>query len=500
MNKYSLSEVKRHNTAEDCWVVIEDQVFNLTSFLADHPGGKQVIARVAGTDATDQFLAIHDKLVLLTDGAPFKIGILDVAPKIERKRQYPRYGSLTPFAEPYWYNSKFKSPYYNESHKLFRDKVRKFVDVHMRPFAGEWDEQGTYPVELPSKLYKAGLLAAMWPVEYGGTPPEGCNGQPDAFHDLIFWDEIARCGSGGVMAAVFISMAIGLPPLLGVASDAIKQKVVPGVLRGEKILCLAITEPYAGSDVAQIQTTAERVGDHYIVNGEKKFITSGCKADFFVVVVRTGAKDSGMAGISLLLLEKGMPGLKARRMKTQGWWSSNTAYLTFEDVKVPASNLVGVEGMGFLPIMHQFNHERFVAFVAATRACRSVIQTAVEYARSRKTFGKRLIDHQVIRHKIGEMSRRTEALQASMELYAYQVDQGLNQKDLGIWSALFKVNATRALEFCCREASQIMGGASYIRGGPGQAVERAYREVRVSAIGGGSEEIMIDLAMRQSKL
>ena len=317
------------------------------------------------------------------------------------------------------------------------------------------------------------------------------------FHDLIFWDELARCG-GGWLAACFLTINIALPPILAVGSDYLKEKVAPATISGKKIISLCITEPYAGSDVANIKTTARKEGNFYIVNGEKKFITSGMKADFFTVAVRTGGE--GMGGISLLLLEKGMPGITCRKMPTQGWASSNTAYITFDDVKVPKENLIGQENQGFLAIMLNFNHERFAGIVMGIRGARMCIEESVKYARVRKTFNKRLIDHQVIRHKIAEMARRVESSQAWLEQAAYQMNNNVDPRIIGGTMALLKVQTTTVLEYCAREASQILGGVSCIRGGIGAKVERIYREVRIAAIGGGSEEVLRDLAMRQAKL
>jgi len=216
------------------------------------------------------------------------------------------------------------------------------------------------------------------------------------------------------------------------------------------------------------------------------------------VAVRTG--DEGMGGVSVLVLEKGMPGLNVRRLKTQGWWTSNTGYLTFDDVKVPVSNLLGKENLGFQIIMFNFNPERFILSIQANRYARICLEEAIKYARGRITFKKRLADHQVIRHKIAEMSRHVEATHALLESLCYAMQQGGGDLDLAGPIALTKIQATQTFEFCAREASQIMGGASYIRGGVGERVERLYREVRVIAIGGGSEEVMRDLAMRQARL
>jgi len=264
-------------------------------------------------------------------------------------------------------------------------------------------------------------------------------------------------------------------------------------------MSLAVSEPYAGSDVANLRTTAVLQGDHFVVNGEKKWITGGCKADFFTVAVRTGGP--GFNGVSLLLIESNRKGVSTRRMKTQGWWSSTTAYITFDEVRVPVGNLIGEQNKGFKYIMQNFNHERFVLGAQANRFARVCLEEAIKWARQRKTFNKHHIEHQVIRHKIAEMARRIESTHAWIEQLAYQYQTGSSDsKSLGSAIALMKVHATKNFEFCAREASQILGGSSYVREGKGQMIERLYREVRVSAIGGGSEEVLIDMAVRQAKL
>ena len=206
-----------------------------------------------------------------------------------------------------------------------------------------------------------------------------------------------------------------------------------------------------------------------------------------------------MGGVSLLLIEKDRPGLTVRRQKTQGWWISNTAYLCFSNVKVPARNLIGELNKGWTAIMHNFNHERFVLAAMANRYARVCIEESIKYGRVRRTFGKRLMDHQALQHKVMEMARQVEATHACLESLAYQMDQG-RINAIGGQIALCKVQATKTMEFCAREASQIFGGASYIRGGVGEKVERLYREVRVNAIGGGSEEVLLNLAAKQAKL
>ncbi|KAI0236266.1 hypothetical protein L0F63_003828 [Massospora cicadina] len=236
-----------------------------------------------------------------------------------------------------------------------------------------------------------------------------------------------------------------------------------------------------------------------VINGEKKWITNGVFANYFTTAVRTGGE--GMGGLSLLLIERNMPGVKTRQMQCSGVWASGTAYITFEDVKVPVSNLIGQENKGFKYIMYNFNHERMGICIQANRFSRVCFEEALKYANKRKTFGKRLIDHPVIRFKFAQMARQIEATHAWMESLIYQtatMPQEMQMLRLGGPIALLKAQSTQTFEYVAREAAQIFGGLAYTRGGQGEKVERLYREVRAYAIPGGSEEIMLDLGMRQS--
>jgi acyl-CoA dehydrogenase len=374
-----------------------------------------------------------------------------------------------------------KSPYYTEQHEAFRDTVRRFVDKEIGPYVDAWDEAETFPRELYKKAAGIGLLQIGFPEQYGGIPA-------DSFYAIIAGQELARGGSGGVCAGL-MSHTIGTPPIVNVGSDDLKARVVPDILSGEKISALAITEPSGGSDVANLKTTARRDGDHYVVNGSKMFITSGMRADYYTVAVRTGG--DGMGGVSLLLIEKDTPGFTQTPLKKMGWWASDTAALYFDDCRVPAENLVGAENQGFPAIMLNFNAERLALAAGANGFARVCLDDAVAYARERETFGRRLIEHQVIRHKLVDMAQRVAATQAYLESLAWRIDQG-DQPIADI--CMLKNQATQTMEFCAREALQIFGGAGYMRG---TRVERIYREVRVNAIGGGSEEIMKDLASRQ---
>jgi len=358
----------------------------------------------------------------------------------------------------------------------------------LRPSEEKWIKEG-YPKELHEKAFNAGIQGILYSKEFGGTRPDDF----DAFYELILWDEMARLG-GGVLGQMAIN-SMALPPILNAGSDELKSLVVRDVVQGRKCICLAISEPYAGSDVANIRTTAQRVGDYYIVNGLKKWITGGLMADYFCTAVRTG--EAGMFGISLLLLERNMPGISVRKIETQFDSSHFTTFVELNDVKVPARYLIGQENNGFMLILTNFNHERFVIAAGTTRGSRLCYHEAITYAMERETFGKTLIQHQVIRYKLAEMARQIEALQDNVERVAFQFSRGVSDFKLGSQCALLKVQASKTFDYCAREASQIFGGNSIIKEGRGKHVERMYRAVRAVAIPGGSEEILLDLAIRQ---
>lgn len=375
------------------------------------------------------------------------------------------------------------SPFFQEMHHAWRRELRRFIDREIEPHVDAWDEAGEIPLELYKKASAFGLLRMGYPEAYGGIS-EGL----DRFHGIVTSEELARIGAGGISASLMVH-GIGLPPVLVLGTEEIRQRIAPAVLAGDKRISLAITEPSGGSDVAQIKTRARRDGNDYVVDGSKMFITGGMRADYFTTAVRTGGP--GLDGISLLLVEADQAGVSRTKLDKQGWWASDTAAVYFDSVRVPAENLLGGENRGFLGIMHNFNGERLGMAAGACASARVCLEEAARWAQQRETFGKRLADHQVIRHKIAEMLRQINATTAYLDMCAWRVSNGERPAaDL----ALLKVQATLTLEFCAREAMQILGGAGYMRG---NRVERIYREVRVNAIGGGSEEILRDLAARQ---
>ena len=382
--------------------------------------------------------------------------------------------------------TRLPSPHLVDSHEAWRRTVRTFVEREIMPHVNAWDEAEGFPQDLHRKAAAMGLIGLGYPEEYGGVK-DGV----DVFHSMISSEELARAGSGGLIASL-MTHGIGLPPLIVLGSDELKARIAPPVLSGEKIIALCITEPTGGSDVANIRSRARRDGDHYVVNGEKTLITSGCRADYLTVAVRTGGDGAG--GLSFLLIEADRPGVSRAKLDKMGWWMSDTASIRFDDVRVPAENLIGPENGGFAGIVANFNMERLGMAAQAIAFARVCIEDAAGWARERQTFGKPLAKHQVIRHKFAEMVRHAHASSALLDNYAWRVKAGETPiADL----SLLKVQATRTMEFCAREAMQIMGGAGFVRG---HRVERIYREVRVMAIGGGSEEIMLDLAARQMGL
>ena len=385
-------------------------------------------------------------------------------------------------------SARLPNDFYTDEHREWQAQLRRFFVNEVMPYAQEWDEAGHIPDELWTKSAAIGIIGLGYPEQYGGTT-EGI----DIWHKNILNEELGHTGVGGVGAAL-LAHNIGLPPVVNFGQESIKAEVAPKVIAGTHYISLAITEPSGGSDVAQLKTTARREGDYYVVSGSKTYITGGMRANWFTTAVRTG-ESGGAGGISMLLIPADSAGVSRTILdKKQGWWCSDTATLYFDEVRVPVENLLGQENQGFKVIMNNFNSERMAMSAGMEGAARVCIEEAVEWAQQRQTFGKRLADHQVIRHKVAEMLRHCHATHAYLQSVSRQVQLG-NEDAAAI--ALLKVQCSQTLEFCAREAMQIMGGVSYMRG---SRVERIYREVRVNAIGGGSEEIMRDLAARQVEL
>ncbi|TVY12780.1 Acyl-CoA dehydrogenase apdG [Lachnellula arida] len=540
---FTQADVASHNKPDNLYIVVDEDVYDLTTFQDEHPGGKKILTRVAGKDASKQFWKYHNEGILKKFKPKLQVGSLDTkknaapptppaspspkgivkpqaesgtvsaAPAAAVEEKVPEetlepFGDLIPFADPAWYQG-FHSPYHNETHAALREEVRAWVSSEIEPYVGEWDEAK----KVPDAIYKAmgtrGYLAGLmgmshWPSEYtdakiASVAPE----KWDLFHELLITDELSRAASGGFVWNVIGGFGIGCPPLVKFGKPELVKRILPGILAGDKRICLAITEPDAGSDVANLGCEAKlsEDGKHYIVNGEKKWITNGVWSDYFTTAVRTGTPESGMNGISVLLIERSAGGVSTRKMDCQGVWSSGTTYITFEDVKVPVENVIGKVNGGFKVIMTNFNHERIGIIIQCIRFSRVCYEESVKYANKRRTFGQKLIAHPVIRLKLAHMARQIEASSCWLESIIHQIShmpEELAMLRLGGPIASLKAQSTVTFEFCAREASQIFGGLSYSRGGQGGKVERLYRDVRAYAIPGGSEEIMLDLSIRQS--
>ena len=366
----------------------------------------------------------------------------------------------------------------------FRDGVRAWMDAEVAPFVREWDEAGRFPRELYRRAAQMGLLQLGYPEQLGGTP---C---AFAFR-LAAAQEIARAGSGGLMASLF-SHNIGLPPVVEHAHAALQQRIVPAVLAGEAIAALAITEPGGGSDVARLRTTARLESGHWVIEGEKTFITSGLRADWLTVAVRTGGPGAG--GISLIAVPGASPGLQRTELDKMGWWCSDTAHLRFGGVRVPADHLIGPENAGFRMIMANFNGERLLMSAGACAFAQVCLDETLDWARTRQTFGQPLVAHQVVKHRLMDMRMRIRASEALLQDVTARFEAHPNDPDTVADLCLLKNQATQTMQFCADAAVQTLGGMGYMRG---TQSERIYREVKVMMIGGGAEEIMKELAARQ---
>ncbi|WP_288095726.1 MULTISPECIES: acyl-CoA dehydrogenase family protein [Pseudomonas] len=376
--------------------------------------------------------------------------------------------------------------YFDPSHQLVRDSVRRFVEREILPDIDQWEEAESFPRELYLKAGAAGILGIGYPESLGGSH------QGDLFAKVAASEELMRCGSGGLVAGLG-SLDIGLPPILKWARPDVRDRVVPQVLSGEKISALAITEPGGGSDVANLQTRAVRDGDFYRVSGSKTFITSGVRADFYTVAVRTG--EPGFAGISLLLIEKGTPGFTVgRQLKKMGWWASDTAELFFEDCQVPVGNLIGSENMGFACIMGNFQSERLALALMANMTAQLALEESLKWAREREAFGKPIGKFQVIKHRLAEMAT---ALEVSREFTYRQAAKMAAGQGVIKEISMAKNFATDTADRITSDAVQILGGMGYMRE---SLVERLYRDNRILSIGGGTREVMNEIISKQMGL
>ncbi|MDX1800235.1 MAG: acyl-CoA dehydrogenase family protein [Marinobacter sp.] len=378
------------------------------------------------------------------------------------------------------------SDYFNETHALARQTVRQFLATHVHPHIDDWEEAGEFPRSLYRQAGDAGLLGIGFPESLGGS------GDGDVFLKVAVSEELMRSTSGGLVASLG-SLDIGLPPVVKWGTEALRQRVVPAVLRGDAIAALAITEPGGGSDVASLRTRADRHGDDYIVNGSKTFITSGHRADHYTVAVRTGGPGHG--GISLLLIDRDTPGFSTGgKLRKMGWWASDTAELFFEDCRVPATHLIGAENAGFVAIMANFLQERLMLAIMGYMTAQLALEATIDYTRQRQAFGRPVSGFQVTRHTLVDMATQVDIARE----YTYRCAALMQAGKQPIKQvAMAKNFATDVCEKVTREAVQLHGGMGYMRE---SVVERLYRDGKILSIGGGTTEIMKELISKQMGL
>ncbi|MFO7861656.1 MAG: acyl-CoA dehydrogenase family protein [Desulfosalsimonas sp.] len=372
-------------------------------------------------------------------------------------------------------DSRFFQRYFTKQHDMLRKAVREFVRKEIAPFVDDWEEEGGFPRELYKKVGELGYSSVSYPEDVGGSGG-------DLFEEIVVNEEFMRGGSPGLVASLY-SHGIALPPLIKYGTPEQKEKFVKPVVAGDRVAALAVTEPGGGSDVANLQTTAVRDKDCYIVNGSKTFITSAINADQITCAVRTGGE--GAHGISLLVIKADTPGYSVSdKLKKTGWWTSDTGQIFFDDCRVPVENRIGEENKGFYYQMENFQSERLAMAVQSNMISRMCLEEAIKYAKERTAFGKTLTGFQVTRHKIAEMATQVEA---SFE-FTYRVAAMVNAGEYKV------AEVSMAKNFACQvanrvtfDATQIFGGYGFIRG---HLVERLYRDNRIYSIGGGTHEIM----------
>lgn len=367
-----------------------------------------------------------------------------------------------------------------------RKTVRAFTEREILGHIDEWERAGELPRKLSRQAAAAGLLGAGFGEEFGG---EG----GDAADVIVICEELHEAGTpGGVFASLF-TVGIAVPHMIASADAHLIEKFVRPTLRGELIGSLAITEPGGGSDVGHLRTTAVRDGDEWVVNGAKTYITSAVRGDYVVTAVRTGGTDlPGAAGVSLLVVEKGSPGFEvSRKLEKMGWRSSDTAELSYTDVRVPAANLIGTANTGFAQIAQAFVSERIGLAVQAYSSAQRCLDITVQWCRDRETFGRPLISRQSVQNTLTEMARRIDVAR----VYSRNVvERQLEGEDNLITSACFAKNtAVEAGEWVASQAVQLFGGMGYMAE---SEIERQYRDMRILGIGGGTTEILIGLAAK----
>ncbi|WNJ18891.1 acyl-CoA dehydrogenase family protein [Pontibacter sp. G13] len=371
------------------------------------------------------------------------------------------------------------SYYFSEEHQMFRTSLRAFLDREVKPFIDEWEEQQQIPKDLWPKFAEMGYLGLNYPEKYGGL-------DLDFFFSVIFVEEISRCFSGGFAVNLMVQQYMASPYIFHHGSEALKQKYLTRAIAGQAVSSIAISEPGAGSDVANIQTRAIRQGDHYVVNGSKTFITNGVYGDFLVTVVKTDP-DAGVAGISLLVIDREAEGVSATKLKKLGWHASDTAELAFDNVRVPVENLLGEAGKGFYYLMGGLQLERLIGAIAGVAGAQHALEYALQYMSERHAFGRPINKFQVLRHRVADLSTEIESAKA----FVYQCSRMHNDGHYAVKEcSMAKLLATELADKAMYQCLQFFGGYGFIEE---FKIARMFRDSRVGTIGGGTSEIMREI-------
>ncbi|MES1977156.1 MAG: acyl-CoA dehydrogenase family protein [Pseudomonadota bacterium] len=362
-------------------------------------------------------------------------------------------------------------------HELLRDQIARFIAKEVEPFAAQWEEDGCVPRDVLRRMGEAGFFGLMYDSEHGG-------GEADALTNLVFAEALSQSTFGGFIITVLVHTDMASPHLFHAGNAEQKAKYLPDVIAGKKITAVGITEPGAGSDVAGIRTSARREGDEWVINGTKMFITNGVHADLYFVAAKTGP---GKRDMSMFIVEKGTPGFTVgRALKKTGWLSSDTAELIFDNVRIPAGNLLGEEGKGFYSVMKNFQTERIALGAMAVGHCTRALELTLDYVRQRQAFGATLWEQQTIRQRISMLDAKTRAARQFMYHCAWAVTQ---KRDIVQEVSMLKALTGELVNEVLLTCQQFHGGMGFIRETP---IERLWRDARVLGIGGGATEVMLE--------
>ena len=370
---------------------------------------------------------------------------------------------------------------FTQEHEMFRQSVRRFVEEEINPHADEWEEAGIFPAhELFAKMGELGFLGLTYPEEYGGL-------DLDFSYTVVFCEELGRAHSGGVTMGITVHTDMCTPALARHGSHELKKQFLEPSIRGEFVGCIGVTEPDAGSDVAAIRTRAVADGDDWVINGRKLYITNGTQADWVCLLARTD-EGSGYHGMSLIMVPTKTPGFSvSRKLRKLGNNSSDTAELILDNVRVPRTNTIGPEGMGFILQMQQFQRERLVGSITSHSSLEKIVRDTIAYTRQRQTFGQPLINNQVIHFRMAELLTEIEALKS---LNYRAADQYIAGEDVTYLASMAKLKAGRLAREVTDSCLQYYGGMGYMEETP---ISRAYRDSRLLSIGAGADEVMLGI-------